>query len=499
MAKLVVVGIDGASFNFLTPMTKKGDMPNLKRLMRGGCYGVLKSQIPYSTCPVWKSYSTGKNYGKLGVYGWINVDCKNKRMYVNTASRMQSKEIWDCLSDKGKKVCIINAPLTYPPKKVNGYMVSGTIQGRIKNYTYPEEFQQEIEKKFGYRLPHTALPLEKLSEELENETMKVIGSRFAVALGHVNEVDFMHVGICRTDAIMHFHWGSEFMDRVFRFIDKQIGLLWRAAGSECDFIVMSDHGFTKATLFFNGNTWLKQKGYLVEKRSLGDVFNAIGVSRNLLYNVANWLGVTPLVKRIVPKNISKRIKSKHGQIGIAEMGHFIDWENTKVICQPYGAFYINMRGRDKKAMSEKLATELLGLRHPETGERIIEKVFKKDELYRGGKTACAPDLAVLPRDGVKISGTLGPTELFSMHRHWKGIHTHDGMFVFNGKSFEKRRGMQEANILDMMPTILHLMGCPVPKNIDGRVLNEFFAEKRRGGKNTSGKKNERCFNLGRCP
>jgi len=79
--KLVVVGLDGASFELLDPWIEEGSLPNLRKIKDSGVYGDMESCLPPVTSPNWKCYSTGKNPGKLGIFWWENIDVKNKRVH----------------------------------------------------------------------------------------------------------------------------------------------------------------------------------------------------------------------------------------------------------------------------------------------------------------------------------------------------------------------------------------------------------------------------------
>lgn len=112
--KVLVIGLDGATWNLLKPWSREGVLPTFKRLMEKGVYGNLRSSIPPVTFPAWKCYSTGKNPGKLGVYLFLKLDMENKKFYFYSSRDFKSKEVWDYLGGKGYKCGVINMPGTYP-------------------------------------------------------------------------------------------------------------------------------------------------------------------------------------------------------------------------------------------------------------------------------------------------------------------------------------------------------------------------------------------------
>lgn len=137
--KVVVIGIDGATFELIVPWIQNGKLPFLKRLKDEGVWGKLESTIPPVTFPAWKCYSTGKNPGKLGVYYWFSVDFYKKGYRFNNSLDFKSQEIWDYLGQNNYRVSIINMPSTYPPKKVNGFLISGMQASEDSLYTFPPE------------------------------------------------------------------------------------------------------------------------------------------------------------------------------------------------------------------------------------------------------------------------------------------------------------------------------------------------------------------------
>lgn len=67
--KIVIIGLDGGKFNIINEM-EDSRLPNLKKLIREGSYGILKSTVPALTAPAWTTFRTGKNPRKDGMYGF---------------------------------------------------------------------------------------------------------------------------------------------------------------------------------------------------------------------------------------------------------------------------------------------------------------------------------------------------------------------------------------------------------------------------------------------
>jgi predicted AlkP superfamily phosphohydrolase/phosphomutase len=178
----VVIGLDGATFDLFLPWISQGKLPNLKKLIEEGTSAVQRSCLPPVTAPNWKCYSTGKNPGKLGIFWWENIDRKNRRIGLSTENMHLVKEIWDYLGEAGKKVGIINMPLTYPPRKVNGFMISGIPVPKEVNFTYPPELESRLKKDFDYAVyPKNYALIKGDSKKLTQEIIRLIDIRFRVA------------------------------------------------------------------------------------------------------------------------------------------------------------------------------------------------------------------------------------------------------------------------------------------------------------------------------
>src|SRR5215471_5305317 len=152
--KLLLVGLDGASFNVLDPLIQAGHLPTLAKLIQSGTRALLRTTFPPITAVAWSSFKTGKNPGKHGIFEFVRRDPKSDREVAVNASFRQGQSIWDILGSAGKKVIVHNFPCTYPPRQVNGILISDFMTPRDRrDYTYPRELLDEIESRFGrYRL-----------------------------------------------------------------------------------------------------------------------------------------------------------------------------------------------------------------------------------------------------------------------------------------------------------------------------------------------------------
>jgi len=117
--KILILGLDGGTWTVLKPAMEQGYMPFLKSQVDRGASGILKSTIPAITPAAWGGFQTGKNPGKTGVFDFAYWDKKDKKNRYVSAHDL-GETFWDIISRYGKRLSVLNVPMTYPPKPING-------------------------------------------------------------------------------------------------------------------------------------------------------------------------------------------------------------------------------------------------------------------------------------------------------------------------------------------------------------------------------------------
>ena len=125
MSRVLVIGIDGGTFDLIQPWAEAGDLPNLSQLLAEGVHGPLESTLPPVTAPAWTTFATGKNPGKHGVFDFIRPTGGEFDM-INATS-IRAPTLWQILSEADRTVGVMNVPVTYPPSKVNGFVIGGML------------------------------------------------------------------------------------------------------------------------------------------------------------------------------------------------------------------------------------------------------------------------------------------------------------------------------------------------------------------------------------
>lgn len=491
--KVLMIGLDGATFDVLGPMIDDGLMPHLKALIKGGTSGILESTRPPITPAAWTTFMTGKGPGKHGIIDFLRYDPANNKLIFNNNQKISQPTIWQILSEKDYKVGSINVPMTFPPEPVNGFMISGFDTPPGEGFTFPRELQAEIlsrypeythEKKWerralgGDRL--FAENLRYISDSFDRgvELARFCGDRYG---WHVMMVLFKLV-----DNLQHKAWRyldsrtrdqypkrHELTLQCFARLDHALGRLRELAEENgATILIMSDHGHGSLDGKAQPNLLLANWGYLglrsnfARARTRGSVW---------------WRRIS---------------RSKNGspvaQAGALDHDLALDWSRTRACVLHagiYGFLYVNLKGRQPQGIVEPREYESLRAELREKllaatcrdrdgrAMRIFQDVFITEELYGCTREEYPwmPDLLLAPSDGLavvrKIRGNQ-PVRWVALDR-LEGTHRLEGVFVAHGPGIRVGKGIH-ANIEDIAPTVLAGLGQRVPKDMDGKVLVDLF-------------------------
>jgi predicted AlkP superfamily phosphohydrolase/phosphomutase len=502
--KVMVVGLDGATWDILRPMMDRGLMPNLLRLIGSGVSGPLRTTIPPITGSAWPSFQTGMNPGQHGIFSFEDlVPGTYGRRIINSHS-IHGEPVWSILSRHGKRVCVINVPVTYPPRPVNGYLISCMLSPYgDRRITHPPELYEELIAAIGDYRTYVSTPITPLGgvrrfvDELTFATRKR-GEAAAWLLKQKGSFDFFMVHFQCLDPLQHRaldyvdprhpRYASRKPDDIayvceyYRLLDEMVGKVVEAADEHTTLIGLSDHGFGPVLKQVNINRFLQQQGLLRSRLASGAsqslAKHLLGLARKLdVFQVREWL-VEERRNTILHRLVRERLRNSN-------KGAVIDWTGTKVFAwSAAGTFlglHVNRRGREAQgivgdeeyeAVRAQVSGLLMQLADPETGARVVERVYRREELYHGPHIDRMPDLVVQPVEGYQLSPWFNGDLVFEPVTRIIGDHRMNGIVFFNGAHVRGRgTKVDEANIMDIAPTVLFLLGVPVPSTMDGRVLS----------------------------
>lgn len=505
--KVFVLGLDGGTLELIKPWALSGKLPNFAELLDKGTFGELNSTIPPVTAPAWTSFSTGKNPGKHGIYDFVALDTKNYNLNYLNSDNCKSETVWDIISRHDKVVCVINVPMTYPPHTVNGTLITGMMTpGLDSEFVYPPELQKEIMNKFPQYM--ISAPADSNMEEYAKSLKKMVASRTELAkyLLSKQKWDFFMLVFNATDLVQHQFWSemnnpsskhTNTILEVYQLVDRKIGELRSMLGEDTAFLIMSDHGAGPIKKQVHINRWLEENGYLKYSTSNGDSFWQKTKKKTLVNAFIFWRKHISSEMRDKIRRLTPKIQSFGFSRKIETMASIqFDWQNT--LAYHFGTcanIRINQKGREKygivssgeeyENLRDGIIKKFQNLFDPETGERVVERVFKREEVYHGTELEYAPDLIIRwSQDAYWSDARFGKKSSHIFESQYRvpllkspisAVHKMNGIFMAYGKNIVSNY-IKGAQIIDIAPTVLYLMGLPIPADMDGKVLTDIFTE-----------------------
>lgn len=470
----VVLGLDGAHFELLDPWIEAGHLPNIKRAINSGVCADLESVLPPVTSPNWKAYATGKNPGKIGIFWWENIDVENRRVHYPSDRKHTNTEFWEIIAED-EPVGVLGVPTTYPPKKVDDFLVAGPPDGKNTGYTHPPELESRLNKEFDYSVrKHNRLDADR--EAAAEEILELIDSRFTVAkaLREEYNISFLQITTFYINSLQHYLWDDEYTLEGWKIIDEHLGQFLE---NEYNIILMSDHGSNAIETVFHINSWLESNGYLETDTDIADTFYRLGINKDRLVQLTDKARLTGFAKRVTPRTVLQYLPDNSGAVNKEGKTDAVDWERTDAIASGQGPIYLTAeRGTDQYArIREQLQAELESVLDP-NGNSVVDTVYKGEEVYSGSYTDEAPDLVIDQAKGVHIPGGIGREAIFTEPAEggWRAENKRQGLFVATGPDFTTGTH-EQISILDLAPTLLHLHDQSVPEDMDGTVQRSVFA------------------------
>jgi predicted AlkP superfamily phosphohydrolase/phosphomutase len=493
MTRVLMLGLDGATYSVLDPAFEAGHMPVLKGLLDRGASGVLTSTVPPYTPPGWTSIFTGNNPGKHGVFGFTQGNNQRPGGLIRL-DMVKSPALWNAANAQGVPVGLFNIPMTYPPPPVDGFAISGmltpeAVEDRPQHFSHPPGLDKElIEALGGYEIDievnyeqdwrSTAI-IDRLSKNLA-----VKRRALEIVLGRHGDVPLLFTVLEAPDRLMHVHYkyidpscdhfhhpeAAAIRERVWSFFDEMdevIGDLVAWGGPDGFVVTMSDHGFGPKDKSVNVNLALREWGLL----SLGGI-RAVSSS-------AGARRLAAKVKKYVPRSAWRRVT------GPVEAG--IDWSSTRAFSSPnpQQGIYVNLEGREPQgvvpaaqyeAVRGEISDRFRELTDPDDGKPVLDQMLMREEVMDGPQADGAPDLFPVCREySYELhDGLHAPHILTDVRSLPRGFHHMDGIFGVAGPGIEARSGLR-AHLYDMAPTALYLSGLKIPA-MDGRVLTDYLPE-----------------------
>ncbi|MBN1425948.1 alkaline phosphatase family protein [Candidatus Fermentibacteria bacterium] len=508
MHRVLVIGLDGGTFRVIEPFAREGIMPCLGGLMARGASGILRSTEPPYTGPGWSSFMTGTNPGKHSNYDVQRRTLDYAALEPAGYHTLAGTTLWDIASAAGRRTVLLNMPMTYPPPAINGIVVTGPLTPPgIECFTYPEALSEEIRRKFGHYLPDLPWASYGIEDQgaMLDELERMMDQHEQVSLWALarERWDLAAVVLVAPDRIQHSLWrclgidgpvadhDKALRDRVrglYATMDRTVHRLMEAAGSDANVIVVSDHGFGPIKARVDLNNLLADVGLLAYRGerglvdSVGKRLHALGLRRRHVAAALRPLGIG--------RGLVDSLESGNRLQGA---GSVTDWGATRAFSLITNGVFVNLCGREPEGIvatdeyegtRQEIIEKLCAVRDPDTGDQVIHRVQRREEVYAGPYLDYAPDLMITEYDERYYFH-------FFPHSHFttafndpdpaSGNHAHDGILIAQGPDIAAGE-VQGARLVDMMPTLCALLDLAIPPEVDGDVLESLLRMPRSSAK-----------------
>ncbi len=482
--RTILIGLDGATFTILDPFMNAGIMPFLKEFVASGVRAELISVIPPLTPPAWTSLVTGRSPGHHGIFDFFLKEEKNPQIRIATSQDVHCETIWSIASRHGLGVTTLNFPLMLPPPAISGNIISGGLMTwrQLRLGCYPDDLYDRLKALPGFNVRELAM-------DMAHEEKAIEGCR------HEEYEDWIKLHIRREqqwfnilkylmredpceltailfdgiDKIQHLCWrflAPDYLNaklspweqhirnlcvEYFSKLDRLLAEIAELAGPDSTIVLASDHGFGAQKSTFFVNTWLEQNGYLAwasngpPKESSSAVLGLSQLARHVY--ILNWEKTVAYAATPSSNGIHIVVAGSGHERGISEAGY--------------------------EPLRNKLIESLYSLVSPATGERLVTRVWTREEAFDGPYMHLAPDLTLSLKDGGLVS-ILSADLPVKPRSEPTGTHLPEGVIMARGPGIRQGITLPQLSILDVAPLLLYIMGLTIPQDMEGLMPEEVF-------------------------
>jgi len=489
MNKVLMIGLDGATFQLLKPLCNDDVMPFLKRFIEEGVHGDLLSTRNPLTPPAWTSMITGRSPHNHGIYDFVapyKTDRGGIFLHVNDYRDIRCETVWSMAGRQGKRITSLNFYGMAPAPEVAGYLASGFVPWKhLRKGMYPESLFETVKTmpNFDYRVLGMDIGEEKKcvqgsSEEEPTDWIDLQEDRdtawtdLCSYLMETDRTDITAVVLDGPDKVQHLFWryvdpdlvepeASEQFHRIrarcldfYRKLDQNIDRMVITAGPETDVIITSDHGFGPTDEVVYINEWLAREGYL------------------------RWADTAE--------------EGEDGQLLAGRMrDHLatIDWQNTRAYCPTpsSNAIYIKRDTGDGEGVKDneylqlclKLQQGLLDIRDPKSGDPVVVGA-DLPKLEGASFVEPCPDVILHLRDGGFVS-IVKSSDVVAPRPRIDGTHRPNGIFIGRGPRIRQGEQIDPISLLDVAPLLLHLVGLRPEAKLEGQIPTGVLSDEASSG------------------
>lgn len=406
-------------------------------------------------------------------------------------------------------------PVTYPAIPVNGILISAVdaptfndraiypLQAKEDLINAVPDFDITFDNDTKFLVNHHADPVgEWIRQVKQYMDMEIRTINYLMEL---EDWDLFVAVIRSTDIFQHTLWAgaekvmngeevtedesmrAEAVFACYEEIDREFGDRWSTKGTDRNMVVMSDHGFGMLHGHVCLNRVLADAGLLRFKQGRNRRSLRGYIGKKLRTHLSQK--TRQKIKGLLGKGKSEERWRTYVDVLVAD----IDWSRTKVFSVGgFGSLFVNLKGHDpmgtveseeeRQAVLAENEAALSRITDPRDGRQMVSSFYRKEELCHGPYMSEIPDLVVDLRDWsyspvIGTANELSEDEIIREPiKEWKqlahsGTHRREGMLIVHGPDVVSAE-LGTARLVDVAPTIMNMMGLPVPSDFDGRLLTE---------------------------
>ncbi len=494
---VLVLALDGATFDVIEPLVEAGRLPNLARWMQRGRHAPLPSTTPPVTFPAWTSFMTGLEPGDHGIFDFTQKVPSAYRIRFVNASDRATPTIFDRTHEAGGRVLVLGMPATYPPPtadRLGGLLVCGfdapvSTQTDASSASDPDLYERIASEAGPWMRPD--LDESARASDFHERAIDTLlarierKKRFALeALARMRREgsapDLLTIVFSESDTVGHHYWRDHDPDSprhdsdagdarrgaitaVYEALDTACGELRAAFGEEALCLVVSDHGMGSAAReVVHLNAYLAAQG-LLTRQGAGALDAWAKRARDLALK---------LLPARLAQLIFRRARGAAARLESAARFGGVDWSRTLAFSEEANTqpgVWLNVAGReaqgciaqaDYERVRDRVIDALLDWKLP-SGEPVIARARRREDVYFGRFVERAPDvlvelarldghgLSLVPTDWDAVASGAGSVTVLDGEslgggrgRGMNGTHRPDGIFIADGPGVEARAGSE---------------------------------------------------------
>jgi predicted AlkP superfamily phosphohydrolase/phosphomutase len=515
---IIIIVLESAEQLLIDRWSHEGLLPTLDKLRQNGVWGKMASPGYISSGCVWASFTCGVNPGKHG-FGFFHRQHKSGtyRTIKKYADDLHYDHLWLTASRNGKKVAVLDVPLTKPEADLNGYFFCrwGDEHPSWKPSSIPEGLLGVIIEQFG-RHPLDEWYQTRLESPAEwsrwkNALSAGVKKRTAITKHILGKeaFDLLVVNYAEPHWAGHIAWhlhdsnhpefDAELVSQCGDIILSNYQDLDNAIAEIMDcipdarFIITSPIGMGSNTggeimtpailgrLGINNHAQTRQRRKSIVRSLLP---GKDGLSR-AVQQIERFIAPATIayVKKFIPERLWDDWTRRLLALGT-------DWKYSRVFVVPgdnASLLRINLKGREPHGLVtpgeeyEQLCQELIEafyeLTEVATGAPAVQKIVRLRDVLWGENLDELPDIVVVWRPGLPIeaveSPRIGRVELPEYHKRTGG-HSEYGFLLASGPGIRENVVLEDIDLLDFAPTVLTMLGVDAPAFMDGKTMDRLF-------------------------